>query len=471
MSKARYEIFHDMLKLIKQAHSKARSHFNDTNEPVALTAFGITFYIITQAKHSAEVYRNTETLSFEEFVQGLMRTNGSNEKVIQVMYSSLPVDKPGFPNPLGESLGVLAQKMHIHQLNPGNNLMLLQKQGLIYIDHLLRLGTMQSVCKYATSRSATHIEVPLYKWCGDSFVRLGQHVYVGEALDEIDPLLPKAFLDFDERSWKMLYQYPDFLSRDMSTPRTRVVSSLTRYFQIPKYLRSDGAAWLINAMEEEMRALVVDDENLAILMLHLYFVINTSTRKSAFWVLTYLLHNPTLLKAYREETEAAFRHGELIDPSYIQDPIKCPQVDRIWHETLRLASWSASIRRITQDTTIGGKVMLTGNRVLVPHRLLHFDATIFGENPQSFIPERWLKENLGRSTSWRPFGAGKTTCSGRFLARFEVTTFVVILLRRFDVEMVGSPQFPVADVGRPVLGIMSIRKGHDFRVRLSERRY
>jgi cytochrome P450 len=186
-------------------------------------------------------------------------------------------------------------------------------------------------------------------------------------------------------------------------------------------------------------------------------------------VLTYLLHNPTLLAAYRQETEPAFSGGNLVDPLYIQDPANCPQVDMIWHETLRLSGWSASIRLITQDTMIGGKLMRKGNRVMVPHRLQHFDESVFGESPHLFRPERWQKENLARSPSWRPFGAGKTMCSGRFLARFSVTTFVATLLRRFDVEMVGNPPFPQGDEGKPVLGIMSIKKGHDFNVRLSPR--
>jgi hypothetical protein len=248
----------------------ARNHFDSTKEPFALTAFGMTFYVITQAKHSAEVYRNAETLSFEDFIQGLMRTNGNSENVVQVMYSALPTDKPGFPNPQGESLGVLAQKMHIHQLHPGNKLVLLQQQVQARIDHLLRLDTLRKVCMYAGSQSSTHIELPLYQWCSNYFVRLGQHVYFGEKLDQIDPALTDAFVIFDELIWKMLYQYPSFLSHDMSKPRAQVVASLKKYFQVAQSKRSDGTAWLINAMEDEMRALGVDDDNLAILVFHLY---------------------------------------------------------------------------------------------------------------------------------------------------------------------------------------------------------
>lgn len=217
--------------------------------------------------------------------------------------------------------------------------------------------------------------------------------------------------------------------------------------------------------------------------------INTNTRKTAFWLLTYLLHHPSLLAIYREETAAAFSSGpdaQLVDPFLIQDPTRCPQVNAIWHETLRMSGWAASVRLITQDTVIGGKRMRKGHRIMVPHRLLHFDADVFGASPSEFRPERWLEQeggedtqkdaeggygsnSLARSPSWRPFGGGKTMCSGRFLARFSVTTFVATLLRRFDVELVQGQSFPRPDEGRPVLGTMSIREGDDFKVRLTPR--
>lgn len=147
-----------------------------------------------------------------------------------------------------------------------------------------------------------------------------------------------------------------------------------------------------------------------------------------------------------------------------------------------MSGWAASVRLVTQDTVIGGKLMRKGHRVMVPHRLLHFDGTVFGAQPEEFWPTRWLEHrdgdgtnkansnsnSLARSPSWRPFGGGKIMCSGCFLARFSVTTFVATLLHRFDVELIGRPAFPRADEGRPVLGTMSIKEGDDFKVKLRD---
>lgn len=71
-------------------------------------------------------------------------------------------------------------------------------------------------------------------------------------------------------------------------------------------------------------------------------------------MLTYLMRNPAYLAAFREETAPAFDGDELVSLSYIQDAQKCPRVDAIWHETLRIAGWAASVRSVTHDVVIGG---------------------------------------------------------------------------------------------------------------------
>ncbi|KID66300.1 Cytochrome P450, partial [Metarhizium hybridum] len=368
------------------------------------------------------------------------------------------------PQPTGRvhrSLGLKCSVMHAHPLHPGANLAFLQEKVQKWLNCHVH---PKEICAKPTATSSGHksVEVPFYQWCLKYLIQLGQDIYFGEMLARIDPTLPSAFFLFDELIWKMLYQYPGFLSLDMSVPRARVIASLDKYLQVPQE-RAGDAAWLVNAMEDEMRAVGVQGENLAIVIFHLYLAINTNTRKTAFWVLTYLLHNPDLLAAYRRETAPVFRGPDLADPSVIQDAAKCPEVDAVWHDTLRMLGWSASVRFVTRDTVIGGKRMCKGSRILVPHRLRHFDEGIFGDATHQFRTERWRSnKNLPRNPSFRPFGGGKTMCSGRFIARFSVTSFVATFLHRFDVELVGSPRFPRADEGRPVLGTMSIREGGDF---------
>lgn len=229
----------------------------------------MTFYVVTRVDHSTEVYRNSKTLSFENFVQGLMRINGNDETTIQAVYSDLPADKEGFPNPHGESLGVLAQKMHSHQLHPGDNLDKLQRLVKGWIDRNLNVHDLTRFPS-AKAKGQKRFEVPLYQWCSEVFIQLGQDVYFGKTLSKIDPDLPVSFFTFDELIWKMLYRYPYFMASDMTKPRNRVIASLDKYFQVPQSERDGDIAWLVTAMEDEMRAIGVDGENLAVVVFHLY---------------------------------------------------------------------------------------------------------------------------------------------------------------------------------------------------------
>lgn len=199
-----------------------------------------------------------------------MRTNGSTEHAIKLMYTNQPINKKGFPNPQGEPLGVLTQTMHIHQLNPGQaNLAQIQERARVWIDGRIRFDHMIKACSYAASKSATHIELPLYRWVSDFFINLGQHVYFGETIEKNNPETSKEFYIFDELVWKLLYQYPSMLSQDMAVGRAGVVNALCRYLETPKDERSD-AAWLIRSLEDEMRAIGVEQRDMAIVFFHLY---------------------------------------------------------------------------------------------------------------------------------------------------------------------------------------------------------
>lgn len=242
-----------------------------TDDPFALTALGHTFYVVTNAKHSAEVYKNTDSLSFEEFVRSLMRLNGNDEQVIQNVYTPLPVEKLGFANPKGLSLGALVQRMHVHQLHPGDYSAVLHVKIRDWINRELTFKALAKDYGSYASQGSKSVELPLYEWTSAYLVRLGQYAYFGDVLSEVDPAYAEAYMVFDEVIWKMLYHYPSFLCRDMTGPRDRMMSSLKKYLKLPTDYRRQHAAWLLNVMEDEMKAIGVDDDNLAILIFHLHF--------------------------------------------------------------------------------------------------------------------------------------------------------------------------------------------------------
>ena len=78
-------------------------------------------------------------------------------------------------------------------------------------------------------------------------------------------------------------------------------------------------------------------------------------------MLTYVLRNESYIEHLRKETEAALDGDTLVDLDHLQS--NCPLLEAVWFETLRLASNAASVRRVAEDTVIGGKLLKKDSRV------------------------------------------------------------------------------------------------------------
>ena len=162
---------------------------------------------------------------------------------------------------------------------------------------------------------------------------------------------------------------------------------------------------------------------------------------------------PNLVEIIRHETEAAIVDGVLDHDSLCNS---CPRLNGIWLEVLRLSAASSTMRFITEDTTIGGKVLRRGNKVMISARQLHFDHAVFGNDVSQFDSTRFLcKSSLQRSSSFRPFGGGATLCPGRFLAKEMIMMFIAIFLHRFDVELAMPQRFPKLEETKPTIGIVT----------------
>lgn len=143
----------------------------------------------------------------------------------------------------------------------------------------------------------------------------------------------------------------------------------------------------------------------------------------------------------------------------------------MWCEMLRISAFSASVRFITADTIIGGKVLRHGHRLMVPYRQLHMNEGVFGDRVGEFHHERFLdKPRLAHSNSFKPFGGGITYCPGRHIAKRAVLLFTAMVLDRFDVELVEGQDMLQADLTKPVAGLMSPKEGKDMMVRLTLRK-
>lgn len=191
--------------------------------------------------------------------------------------------------------------------------------------------------------------------------------------------------------------------------------------------------------------------------------------KVTFWIFAYLCHSPRLLETIREETTPGIV-DDVPNVPYLTE--KCPRLEAVFLEVLRLVMASSLMRHVTEPTMIGGKVLEDGNNVIVPYRQLHFSEDVWGDDASKFNPDRFLtQKELVRNSSYRPFGGGQHLCPGRFVARHSVFAFVALTLSRYDVRLdqQASNDFPKADESKPGLGSLCPRKGDEVLLQLMPR--
>jgi cytochrome P450 len=230
--------------------------------------------------------------------------------------------------------------------------------------------------------------------------------------------------------------------------------------------------------------------------------------KMTFWLVAHILHDAALVDSITAEIRPAvtvMATGQEqrieIDHHYLSE--QCPKLDSLFSEVLRLTMTAPMARDVSETTTVGGRRIREGNRVLVCllniqcrynhhiilpnslivprgqvlYRQLHLDRATWGPAPQTLQPERFLVDSaLKSSIAYRPWGAGKHICPGRFLARSAVFTFVAYLFAGFEVRLqeTGTRKstrsaFPMADMSRPSPGIANIADGEDVFISVERR--
>ena len=200
-----------------------------------------------------------------------MRSTGSSERMVELMYQTMNKEKQGFANPTGKPLAHLAINMHRHQLFPGGNLDYLGDQFAQYFDKHLNVESIVKNRRYAVSMpDSKDVVLSLSTWTSDFVVCAGQQAYFGETLAKIDRDFTWKFIEYDELAWQVLYQYPKFLSRKMHAARDQLTASIQKYFDTPPQDRAKSA-WFVTAMETEMRSLGMSSKELAPMMAVIYW--------------------------------------------------------------------------------------------------------------------------------------------------------------------------------------------------------
>jgi len=162
--------------------------------------------------------------------------------------------------------------------------------------------------------------------------------------------------------------------------------------------------------------------------------------------------------------------NRMVDPNYLIH--NTPLLTSMYWEVLRITAGSVSVREVEEDTMIGGYRFCKGGMVMLPLRLNHLNEDIFGDDVETFVPDRFIRDISGLPGDkknpgigvLKPFGGGTSLCPGRHFAIMEILVYVATVLRRFDMELVEGQEVAVPLTDAPSIG--TLPPDRDVRIKI-----
>ena len=227
--------------------------------------------MITDPRDVNEIYNNKGSLSYENFLRGIMSEFGTSAQGVEKILQRKPIYSNGNPVNKFQSISQIAHDLQVRQTQ-GNDLKILGEYFCAFLQEILVVETMtaRNANVSAIDESDRSCILSLRRFTAEVFINGGQKAYFGEALSAINPSLPYRLIEFDELSWQVFYQYPKYLRRRLNKVSEEILDSLRKYLELPTEKRQ-GKAWFTIALEKEYRKADMTNEDIASQMLLLYW--------------------------------------------------------------------------------------------------------------------------------------------------------------------------------------------------------
>ena len=108
-------------------------------------------------------------------------------------------------------------------------------------------------------------------------------------------------------------------------------------------------------------------------------------------------------------------------------------------ESMRLYPPAYFMDRVNiEEDTYNGIILPKGSNLLFSIYEIHRHSD-FWKQPNEFIPERFLDENIKFSKNYFPFGAGPRMCIGNNFAMYEMILAIIALIEKFEITEKKTP--------------------------------
>lgn len=176
-----------------------------------------------------------------------------------------------------------------------------------------------------------------------------------------------------------------------------------------------------------------------------------TTASALTWTCLLLCQHPDVQERLRAEIHERIPSGDT--PITWSDLESMPLLNGVCQEVLRLyPTVPATLRESVRDTTIAGKHVPKGTRVILCPYAINRSPEFWGDSGDDFIPERWIDTDKngnpivnntgGASTNFAQitFLHGQRSCIGKDFARAELRCAVAGVVGRFKFELQDPKQ-------------------------------
>ncbi|PBL02712.1 cytochrome P450 [Armillaria gallica] len=159
-----------------------------------------------------------------------------------------------------------------------------------------------------------------------------------------------------------------------------------------------------------------------------------TTRNSLAAAIYYISRSPEIQAKLQAELDAHIPRNHSVS---LEDVQQLPYLDACINETFRVYSAvPGGLPRVVPEggMSIAGNDIVAGTTVGVHIYSLHRDSTIWGDDADTFNPDRWLDvdtEVVRRA--FKPFSDGPAACIGKNLAIVQLRIVLASIFKRFEV--------------------------------------
>ncbi|KAL8869936.1 MAG: hypothetical protein Q9174_003900, partial [Haloplaca sp. 1 TL-2023] len=327
--------------------------------------------IIRNTQDVAILWKKTATFTFDPFVENVMGAFGLESGAIKSMFHNDPQhlipakarlsSKMSTENPTGKCYFHMQKDWFRVQLHPGENLRVLQDKYSCFLSQSVKWTDLSG--SYVVSSIEDQKVISLKRFCRQILGVCAMKAFFGAEFFDTSPDFLSRYQKFEDSSWKVFYNYPRFLARDLHKIKDQALDGLVKYFALPNEERPD-TAWIFKTMDTELANLNFHERDRAGMMMMIIWALNHNAHKISFWIFAHIICDPNLLSRVRSETENAFDSNGSLDIHRLLT--ESPQLDAVWFEVLRIYNNAAIARKATEDTTIRGVSIHAGQTILGP---------------------------------------------------------------------------------------------------------